>query len=69
MPKGFAHGFVVLSEQAEFLYKASDYYTPEAERYLRWDCPEIGIEWPIDQPKLNKRDANAPGLKECETYA
>ena len=69
VPKGFAHGFVVLSEQAEFLYKASDYYTPEAERYLGWDCPEIGIEWPIDQPKLNERDANAPGLKECEAYA
>ena len=69
VPKGFAHGFVVLSEQAEFLYKASDFYTPEAERYLSWNCAEIGIEWPIDQPTLNGRDANAPGLKECETYA
>ena len=69
VPKGFAHGFVVLSEQAEFLYKASDYYTPAAERYLRWDCSEIGIKWPTDHPKLNDSDATAPGLKECETYA
>ena len=69
VPKGFAHGFVALSEQAEFLYKVSDFYKPEAERCLRWDCPILDIDWPINKPSLNERDANAPGIESCETYA
>ncbi len=69
VPKGFAHGFVVLSEQADFLYKVSDFHKPEAERYLRWDCPILDIDWPVDRPALNERDASAPGIDTCETYA
>ncbi len=47
VPEGFAHGFLVLSESADFLYKATNYYAPEYERCIRWDDPEIGIEWPL----------------------
>lgn len=52
VPEGFAHGFLVLSESADFLYKATDYYAPEHERYIRWDDPEIGIEWPLQGTPL-----------------
>lgn len=69
VPKGFAHGFVVLSQASEITYMTSDIYNPEGERFLRWDCPKIGIEWPIKTPKLNHRDANAPGFDDCEKYA
>jgi len=68
VPKGFAHGFVVTSNEAEVLYKTTDFYTPAAERYLNWNCPQIGITWPIDAPTLNDRDANAPNLSECECF-
>lgn len=68
VPKGFAHGFVVLSEFAEFFYKVSDYYTPEAERSLRWNCSAINIDWPINDPVLNSRDANAKTLMQCEVF-
>ena len=69
VPEGFAHGFLVLSETAEITYLTSDIYNPDGERFLRWNCPEIGIRWPVDNPKLNHRDANAPGFGNCETYA
>ena len=70
VPEGFAHGFVVLSEMAEFLYKATDYYAPEHERSLRWNDPALGIEWPIEgQPLLKPRDAEAPLLAQAETFA
>ena len=69
VPEGFAHGFLVLSETAEITYLTSDIYNPAGERFLRWNCPEIGIEWPVDDPTLNARDANAPGFSACETYA
>jgi dTDP-4-dehydrorhamnose 3,5-epimerase len=68
-PEGLAHGFLVLSETAEITYLTSDIYNPASERFLRWNCPEIGIEWPVDDPTLNARDANAPGFSACETYA
>lgn len=68
VPEGFAHGFLVLSETAEITYLTSDIYNPAGERFLRWNCPEIGIEWPIENPTLNDRDANAPGICDCETY-
>ena len=72
VPVGFAHGFLVLSDVAEVEYKCSDYYAPEFERSIRWDDPEIGIEWPLpsgDQPVLSTRDATAPFLQAAETYA
>jgi dTDP-4-dehydrorhamnose 3,5-epimerase len=70
VPEGFAHGFVVLSEFAEFLYKATDYYAPEHERSLRWNDPAVGIEWPFGgEPLLKPRDAEAPLLAQAETFA
>ena len=69
VPKGFAHGFLVLSQAAEITYVTSDIYNPEGERFLRWDCPKVGIEWPVKTPRLNQRDANAPGFDDCEKYA
>jgi len=63
VPAGFAHGFVVLSETADFLYKTTDYYAPEHERALRWDDPHVGIEWPLDTlrgaPLLSHKDQQA----------
>ena len=68
IPKGFAHGFLVLSEEAEIIYKVSgSEYSPEHERSIRWNDPYIGIEWPIKkEPILSKRDKNAPLLKDAE---
>jgi dTDP-4-dehydrorhamnose 3,5-epimerase len=58
IPPGFAHGFVVLSEAAEFLYKTTDYWYPEHERSLLWNDPTVGVEWPIDfEPQLAAKDA------------
>ncbi len=61
IPPGFAHGFLVLSEYAEFLYKTTDYYDPSSERCLIWNDPTLAIEWPIDQivgtPQLNAKDS------------
>jgi dTDP-4-dehydrorhamnose 3,5-epimerase len=69
VPPGFAHGFVVLSESAQFLYKTTDFWYPEHERSLRWNDPEIGIEWPIDfEPNLAAKDAAAVGLSEAEVF-
>ena len=61
VPPGFAHGFLVLSEAAEFLYKTTDYYAPEYERSIRWDDPDLGIDWPLDGaiPQLSGKDAQA----------
>ena len=70
IPPGFAHGFIVTSETADFLYKASDYYAPQHERSIRWDDPEIGIAWPAGiAPQLSAKDADAPGLREAEVLA
>jgi len=69
VPAGFAHGFVTLSDTAEVLYKASDYYAPEHERSIKWNDPEINIAWPIDyQPSLSAKDAQAVLLREAEVY-
>ena len=62
IPPGFAHGFVVTSEDAVFHYKCTEVYTPEAERSLRWDDPTVGIEWPVSAPLLSGKDAEAPLL-------
>lgn len=69
IPPGFAHGFAVLSETAQFLYKTTDYWYPEHERVLLWNDPEIGIEWPIDfEPQLAAKDAAAKRLRDAEVF-
>ena len=70
VPPGFAHGFVVTSESAEFLYKTTDYWAPEYERCIRWNDPAIGIDWPIDTPPLlSAKDANGKLLADAEVFA
>jgi dTDP-4-dehydrorhamnose 3,5-epimerase len=64
IPPGLAHGFCVLSETADFQYKCTDYYHPEDEASIRWNDPDIGIEWNISEPILSEKDANAPFLKD-----
>ncbi|MCF7534704.1 dTDP-4-dehydrorhamnose 3,5-epimerase [Pseudomonas petrae] len=69
IPEGFAHGFVVLSESAEFLYKTTDYWAPEYERSLAWDDPTVAIQWPyLGQPTLSAKDAVAVNLPEAEVF-
>ena len=69
VPPGFAHGFVVLSESAEFLYKTTDYWYPEHERSLLWSDAQVGIQWPLDgQPLLAAKDAAAKPLAEAECF-
>jgi dTDP-4-dehydrorhamnose 3,5-epimerase len=64
LPPGMAHGFLVLSESADFLYKTTTYYAPESEGALRWNDPAIGIQWPNEgvQPQLSEKDASAPAF-------
>lgn len=64
IPEGFAHGFVVTSEAALFVYKCTDYYAPAAELSVRWDDPAIGIEWPIGEPILSEKDARGLPLSD-----
>ena len=65
IPEGFAHGFVVLSDEAELLYKASNEFDLPSDRGVRWNDPEIGVEWGIDfEPVLSAKDKNQPFLKE-----
>ena len=69
VPLGFAHGFVVLSESAEFLYKTTDYWYPEHERSLLWNDPAVGIDWPVDgQPLLAAKDAAGKLLAEAQCF-
>ena len=69
VPEGFAHGFLVVSETAEFLYKTTDYWYPEHERSLLWNDPALGIEWPLDQPpRLAAKDAEGKRLEEVELF-
>jgi dTDP-4-dehydrorhamnose 3,5-epimerase len=64
IPPGFAHGFMVVSETALFHYKCTDYYSPKDERAIRWDDPDVNISWPIAEPTLSAKDAQAPFLKD-----
>ena len=70
IPPGFAHGFLVLSEYAEFLYKTTDYYAPQHERSLLWNDPELASDWPMDgEPLLSAKDQAALPLARCEVFA
>jgi dTDP-4-dehydrorhamnose 3,5-epimerase len=71
IPPGFAHGFYVMSERAEVVYKVTDGYTPEWDRSLRWDDPDVNILWPLvdgKPPLLSIKDARAPFFKDAETF-
>lgn len=69
IPVGFAHGFLVLSENADFLYKSTDYYAPEHECCILWSDPAIGIEWPTDhEPTLSAKDRAGQLLREAEVF-
>ncbi len=70
IPEGFAHGFMVISEIAEFLYKTTDYYAPEYERSIVWNDPALAIQWPIqDEPTLSVKDRQAQLLAVAECFA
>ncbi|SAK43983.1 dTDP-4-dehydrorhamnose 3,5-epimerase [Caballeronia catudaia] len=69
VPEGFAHGFVVISEFAEFLYKTTDYYAPEFEQSIRWDDPQINIRWPAGiEPILSKKDADGSSFAGAQLF-
>lgn len=69
VPKGFAHGFVVTSDAAEFLYKTTDYYAPEYERSIIWNDPDFAIDWPIDgEPLLSAKDKEGVLFKDADVY-
>ena len=69
IPPGFAHGFVVLSDNAEFLYKTTDYYTPSAERCIRWDDPTLAIDWQLDEaPQLSEKDQNGKRWQDADLF-
>ena len=71
VPPGFAHGFLVLEADTEFLYKTTDYYAPEHERTIQWNDPDLAIEWPIDglEIRLSDKDKNATAFAKAETFA
>lgn len=70
IPEGFAHGFLVLSETAEFLYKTTNYYHPQSDRGIKWDDPSINISWPVDsQVLLSAKDNKYPPLTKIEMYS
>lgn len=66
IPRGCLHGFVTLTDDVEFLYKADNYYCPEADRNILWNDPEIGVDWGIEHPILSEKDANAPTLAQSD---
>src|ERR1035437_2442517 len=69
LPQGMAHGFVVLSDFADFLYKTTDYYAPKSEKTILWNDPDLGIEWPMaGQPILSSKDAAAKTFREAEVF-
>ena len=69
VPAGFAHGFAVLSDHAEFLYKTTDYWAPEHERCIRWDDPQLDIQWPLESPPaLSAKDVQGVAFADAETF-
>ena len=70
IPSGFAHGFLVVSDAAEFLYKTTDYYAPEHERCIRWNDPDLAIDWPVKGvPMVSAKDEQGVLLKDAEVFA
>ena len=69
IPPGFAHGFLVLSETAEFLYKTTDFYAPQHECSLKWDDPTVGVQWPLQgTPMLSAKDVNGLSFADCKKF-
>ena len=68
IPRGFGHGFVTLTDDVEFLYKADNYYAQEADAGIRWNDPEIGVEWGVENPILSEKDKKNPFLKNAEIF-
>jgi dTDP-4-dehydrorhamnose 3,5-epimerase len=66
IPRGFAHGFITLTDNTEFMYKVDNYYNKQSERGIRFDDPEIGVEWGNSAPILSPKDADSPLLKDCD---
>jgi dTDP-4-dehydrorhamnose 3,5-epimerase len=70
IPPGFGHGFLVLSDSADFIYKTTAYYAPQWDRGIRWDDPQIAVKWPLDgAPALSTKDQVLPFLRDAEVYA
>ena len=72
VPPGFAHGFLVTSDSADFLYKCTDYYAPQAERSIRWDDPHLAIDWPLPSgisPRLSAKDAAGVAFERAEYFS
>ncbi|MDF3003989.1 MAG: dTDP-4-dehydrorhamnose 3,5-epimerase [Oscillospiraceae bacterium] len=67
IPRGFGHGFVTLTDKVEFLYKADNYYAPEADSGILWSDPELAVEWGVASPILSEKDKNQPLLKDAVT--
>ena len=71
VPPGFAHGYLTLSDEVDFLYKCTDFYAPQHERAIRWDDPQLAVQWPLPldvAPFLSGKDAAAPLFRETELY-
>ncbi len=66
VPEGFAHGFCVLSGEADVVYKVTAEYAPAYDRGIRWDDPDVGVKWPLAAPLLSEKDANLPGLRDAD---
>lgn len=66
IPPGFAHGFCVMSDGADVLYKCTNEYAPEVDRGIRWDDPELAIPWPVKEPMLSEKDRAWPTLREAD---
>lgn len=64
IPRGFGHGFITLTDDVEFLYKADNYYAPEADAGIRWNDPDIGVDWGVENPILSEKDKKNPFLKD-----
>lgn len=67
IPRGFGHGFVTLTDNVEFLYKADNFYAPEADGGIRWNDPELAVDWGVEEPILSQKDQASPWLKDAET--